>query len=49
MKYYFLALGTLFLVCVGCAFDGDSDVGGVQRRRVVDAVPHESHDIAAPL
>src|SRR5208337_4663860 len=34
---------------VGRALDGDSDVGRVQRRRVVDAVPHESHDIAAPL
>ena len=29
--------------------DGDADVGGVERRSVVDAVPDEPHDVPAAL
>ena len=34
---------------VGGAVDRDADVGGVQRRRIVDAVAEEADDVAAPL
>ena len=34
---------------IGGAVDRDPDIGGVQRRRVVDAVAHEADDMAEPL
>ena len=34
---------------VGRARDRDADVGGVQRRRVVDAVAQEADHVPAPL
>ena len=34
---------------VGGGHHRDADVGGVQRRRVVDAVAHVADDVAAPL
>jgi hypothetical protein len=34
---------------VGRAVDRNSDIGRVQRRRVVDAVAHEADDMAKPL
>ena len=34
---------------IGGAVDRDPDVGGVQRRRIVDAVAHEADDMAEPL
>ena len=34
---------------IGGAIDRNPDIGGVQRRRVVDAVAHEADDMAEPL
>jgi hypothetical protein len=41
MKYYFLALGTLFLVCVGCAFDGRQILDNGNEKGVYNAPPAE--------
>jgi hypothetical protein len=41
MKYYFLALGTLFLVCVGCNFDGRQILDGGNEKGVYNAPPAE--------
>lgn len=41
MKYYFLALGTLFLVCVGCNFDGRQILDNGNEKGVYNAPPAE--------
>ena len=41
MKYYFLALGTLFLVCVGCSFDGRQILDNGNEKGVYNAPPAE--------
>ena len=41
MKYYFLALGTLILVCVGCTFDGHQILDNGNEKGVYNAPPAE--------
>ncbi len=41
MKYYFLALGTLFLVCVGCSLDGRYILDNGNEKGVYNAPPAE--------
>ncbi|HET6326673.1 MAG TPA: hypothetical protein VFG04_18495 [Planctomycetaceae bacterium] len=49
MKYYFLALGTLILVCVGCSLDGHQILDNGCEKGVYNAPPAERLQRPGPM